>query len=240
MSKEFTRRNKIDVLQRNPFLDGPTEYLVKTVVRELKKYKVWTSLFGDFMDPYKRMDYSMRNFPAMRIYNDGYIKPHESWFIDGDLTVDLIWPPGIRRTELQQIPDTVAAAVVQQFRRPSFFDAVEFAINTDENAVEDDGFRTVGVPGLNELGKRVTVDKSLAYDLGNDQYAPLTQLEVNFRVDLREWDDYLEEQNRTKDEPFVQTLGDLERIAGRIVGVNDDGEFVTDIGSIQTDQFLEE
>lgn len=213
---------KIDYLAQNPFLDSPAQYLVKTVVSELEKVALWKTLFGSYIEPYKRMDFPMRSFPALRVYENGYTKEFESWFINGDLIIDIIWPASIRRSELQLLQDHVSAALLQQFRRPSFFAAVENlpAIEAEEDL---EGYRLLGVPGLNELGKRFTVDKSLGFMMPNDDVVPLTQITVNFRIDLRQWDEYLTENLRTKDDPFEQTLEELTQMVGTIEGLVEDG-----------------
>lgn len=199
------------------FLTGPGEFLCLEIARLLKADTVWAKLFGDAIDGYKRMDYAMRNLPAMRIYNDEYKKEYESWWITGSVKIDLIFPANIRRNETQQIPDTVSAALVQQFRRPSFFQAV-----------------CATVPGLNELGKTVYCDKALAFEWQEDMLVPLVQCVLNFRLDLRAWDDYMESDYRTKDEPFDRPLGDLEQIATYIQALRDDGEVELTILSEQT------
>lgn len=186
------------------FLTSPAEFLCEQAAKQLQASPTWRALFGDSIDAYKRMDYSQRALPALRIYNNVYDKQFESWFIEGDLVLDLIFPASIRRSDTQQIPDTVSGALLQQFRRMSFFNAM--------NAV---------VPALNELGKRFRVDKTLAFEWGDD-LVPLTQVLVNFKIDLRIWDTYLESDNRTKDDPFERTLADLKLIATRIQALNDD------------------
>lgn len=186
------------------FADGPAEFLVRKVSEKLKGIEEWKALFGDFIDGYRRMDYPERALPVMRIYNNSFSKDFESWFVNGDILIDIIWPPSIRRQEQQQFQDSIAAAVVQQFRITKFFQEL-----CDE------------IRGLNELGKRVTVDKSLGFEW-QDGIVPLTQITVNFRIDLREWDRYLEETNRTKDSPFEVSIGDLKRMVSEFCGVNDD------------------
>lgn len=197
------------------FFDGPGEFLAREIVTRLKVGDPWKTLFGDAIDAYQRMDYSERAFPALRIYDRGYTKEFDSWFINGDIFIDLIWPPSIRRRETQQLPDTVASALLQQFRRPGFFAELCGA-----------------VPGLNELGKRFSVDKSLGFEW-KDGVIPLTQITVNFRVDLREWDRYLERTDRTKDSPFEVAIGDLRRMVSEIQGLHDDQEIEVRIESDQ-------
>lgn len=189
--------------QTNLFLTGPAEFLCRRIVDQLLADPAWKILFGDAIDPYKRMDYSMRALPAMRVYVDRYKKEAETWYMNGAVTIDILFPASIRRPELEQLPSTVAAALVQQFRRPTMFAALLEL-----------------VPGLNELGKMVDVDKSLAFEWGDDM-VPLTQINLNFRMNLNAWDDYLESDYRTKDEPFIRTLEDLRQIVIKIQAVTD-------------------
>lgn len=198
-------QRKIEVLNDDPFLDGPTQYLCKTLALELAKVRPFAQVFGEFIDGYMRMDYAIRNLPALRIYNTTYAKTAESWYIEGEVTADIIWPAELRRGEVQLLPDMVTAALIQQFRRMSFFTTV-----------------LAKVKGLNELGKSMRIDKGAAFQLSAEEVVPLTQLQINFRIDLSAWDRWLEEDARTKDEPFQRTLLNLESFIGRIGAVRDD------------------
>lgn len=196
---------KIAALDANPFLDGPTEFLTKTVCEEIVKVPAFALTFGDFIDHYMRMDYAVRNLPALRIYNSTYAKTAESWYIEGELTADIIWPASLRRGQLQLLPDMVTAALIQQFRRPTFFRNV-----------------CARVHGLNTLGKTMRVDKGAAFEIKDGELVPLTQISIDFRIDLSAWDRWLEEDARTKDEPFERTLQDLAVFIGKIGAVRDD------------------
>ena len=194
---------RIDSLDNAPFVDGPLEFLcanIKTAIDAVPQFK---ALFGDSTDSYCRMDYSMRELPALRIYNQELTKQFDSWFIEGDILLDVIFPAGIRRNSLQKIQDTVSAALLQQFRRQDMFDAV-----------------ASGTPGLNELGKTFSMDKALAFEFG-DTNVPLTQIRANVRLDLREWDLYLEQTDRTKASPFDAVLADLETFKTQVDAVTD-------------------
>lgn len=196
----------------NPFIDGPGEALCKVIARELAKDLHWKNLYT-FIDGYKREDYGFTNFPVLRVYTEGDTKDFEDWFINGDIVLDSIFPASIRREELQAVQDIVASAMLQQFRRTPFFNAV-----------------SQGVPGLNELGKRFVTNKALGYAWQDgDELAPLTQMTVNFRIDLREWDLYLTSTNRTKDDPFDVTLAQLQKIAVKIKGLKDNGTVGADV-----------
>jgi hypothetical protein len=199
--------DRLDNFDLRPFISGPAEFLVVTIAEQLMAVKQFALIFGEFIDPYMRRDYPDRNLPVMRVYNERYQKENESWFETGDIKIDVIFPPSIRRQELQQLQDTISAALIQQFRRTPFFNAV-----------------STQVPGLNELGKVFTVDKTLGFEWNDELIVPLTQMTANFRLDLRIWDDYLESTNRTKDDPFEYTLANLERIYSTIQAQNDQGK----------------
>lgn len=201
---EITDPERLNRFGANPFLDGPGEFLCKVIAEELAGVPQWKAIFGDFIDPYMRMDYSLRNLPALRIYSNSWVKESESWFINGDVLMDVIWPASIRRTETQTLPDTIATALCQQFRSPSLFTTL-----------------TQRIPGLNELGKVFSVQKGLGFQWQDDTI-PLTQITINFRLDLRIWDDYLTEQCRTRETPFERTLGELRSIIATIQAMRDD------------------
>lgn len=207
----FEKDSKGNQVKGDPFFTGPAEFLVQSIARELRLVPQWAKIFADQIDYYMRMDYSLRSLPALRIYNDSQIKEFESWYINGDVKADIILPASVRRNELQQLQDTLSSALMQQFRRPEFFDLM--------------GQR---VPGLNELGKRFSVDKSLGFQM-EENMVPLTQITINFRLDLRIWDNYLEETFRTKDTPFEASLKNLDRIVSTIEGLRDDAETETEI-----------
>jgi hypothetical protein len=199
------RPSTIEGRETNLYLTGPAEFLCSEIAKYIGAFPAWKTFFGEYVDPYKRMDYPVRALPALRIYNNTFQKDYESWFVEGDILLDAIFPASIRRTETQQLPDTITNALLQQFRSPEMFEAM-----------------CAVIPGLNELGKRFSADKSLAFEWG-EELVPLTQMNLNFKIDLRAWDLYLESDNRTKEKPFERTLGDLEKLFTTIDGLRDDG-----------------
>lgn len=200
-------RTNLENNEPSIFIDSPGEFLVKTLAQLLRAEPHWAQIYADTIEPYMRQDYDVRDFPSLRIYCEGDHKDFESWFVEGDIKLDSILPPSIitARNLTQQVQDSLSSAMLQQFRRTSFFNAV-----------------SAKVPGLNELGKRFTTDKTLGLSIAEDEYAPLTQMTVNFRIDLRQWDLYLTETLRTVDDPFDITLGNLQKIANVINGLRDD------------------
>lgn len=210
---EYLETEQVGQLPENGiFLLGPAEFLARRVKEEIAKVSQFDQIFSSSIDSYKRMDYSMRELPALRVYENGYTKQFDSWFIEGELFLDVIFPANFRREQTQDIPDTISSALLQQFRRPTFFNILH-----------------TKVPGLNELGKTFIVNKELGFAF-EDEWVPLTQMRVNFRIDLRQWDEFLEEQDRTKDDPFIRTLADLEHIVTAIKGLKDNGNIETELG----------
>lgn len=206
------------------YINGPAELLVRTCVEQLRSVPEWAALFGiteddpeGYLDSYQRMDYPIRALPALRVYNSNYDKEFESWFIEGDLVMDLIWPATLRREDQQQLQDTVSAALLQQFRRKPFFNAV-----------------SEKVPGLNQLGRSFRVDKSKGFEW-QDEIVPLTQIRVNFKIDLRQWDLYLEANDRTLEDPFEYTLKNLEQIVTTVQGLRDDNKTI-EVDDVKSDQ----
>jgi hypothetical protein len=214
--------DKIDRLKPSPFKDGPGEFLTAKIAEFMKNEPHFNKIFGDSIDDYDREDYSLRELPALRFYNFKTTKLQESHYIIGEVFADIIWPFSIRRDETEKYPSQVANALLQQFRRPSFFNAMR-----------------VVVPGLNELGKTFDIDKSLGFmneQMGEEE-CPVTHMTLNFRLDLKEWDAYLETQGRTKDDPFDITLENLRVIASNIQAIRDGADLTTkdvEISSTQT------
>jgi hypothetical protein len=197
---------RIDLLVKGPtpFLDGPAEYICKAIAEEFTKVRQWKLVYGEEIDGYKRMDYGYRNLPALRFFNETSSKASDNGWITGDILCDSMLPASLRRDELQTVQDCVASALWQQFRRDAFFQTIRAAI-----------------PGLNELGRVLSVDKSLGYQFQeSDEVVPLTRFTINFKLDLRIWDDYLTEQYRDSEDPFERTLKNLERISNTIRGVS--------------------
>lgn len=198
-------KDLIDKLKINPFIDGPTEALVKAVALTIAQTKEWRYIFSDNIDTYERIDYSFRQLPALRVYNQHYRKEQESHYINGELVLDILYPASLRRDELQRFQDVLSAAMMQQFRRPNTFQTLRAM-----------------VPGLNEMGKVFDVDKTMGLIM-EDGACPITVMKPNFRIDLKVWDAYLESTGRTKDDPFNVTLKDLVTVASEILPVRDDG-----------------
>lgn len=198
-------KDLIEKLKINPFIDGPTEALVKAVALSIASTPEWRYIFKDNIDVYKRDDYSFRQLPALRVYNERYRKEQESHYINGEIVLDILLPADIRRSELQSFQDTLSSAMMQQFRRPNYFSTL-----------------VAQVPGLNELGKVFDVDKTLGLMVAEGA-CPLTEMKPNFRIDLKVWDDYLERTGRTKEDPFNVTLANLVTVASEILPINTDG-----------------
>jgi len=183
-------------------LDSPTWHLqagdaiVEKVVDELKNEPIVQRIFGDSIEPYMRMDFSTRELPALRIFNPTGRKDSITGYLTGEVKIDVIFPPNVRRAEMQRYPDLVVSMLMAQFTRPSFYATMRGHI-----------------PGLNELGRTFSYDKALGFiPKDSQELCPLTQITLGWRVLLADWNLYLESDERTVDKPFEKTLGDLERL----------------------------
>lgn len=201
------RIDQLEPNRPNPFLGSPADYLSQICAQQIATVRQFKSVFGEFIDGYMRQDYAMRNLPAVRIYNDAASIASDNWFLEGTLTLDIILPASIRRAGLQNISDILVGAFVQQFRRNPFFVAVSKLC-----------------PGLIQLGQSMNWTKNLAYRIDEDEtMVPLAQMTANFKFDLVIWNEFLERQGRTQDDPFEVTLAALETVATTIAALNDDG-----------------
>ena len=206
-----SRSDLIKLLTPNPFLSSPGDLLAHTTANLIAAVPQFQKVFGTGegrnIDGYLRGDYSIRNLPALRIYQmESETMTADNWFIIGQLECDVILPPALRREELHIASDIITGALLQQFRRTDFFMAA----------------REI-VPGLNWLGQSMTISKNRAFMLNEDEQIPMCVVTSDFRIYLGEWDLYLESQNRTVGDPFEQSLANLEIIAAHIQAVNDDG-----------------
>ncbi len=214
-------QDRIDLLDTTNgltgFIDGPGEFLVKIMAQSIREVPEFAELFGvlpdgndeereGFIQAYKRMDYGIRNLPAIRLYSEFYNREFESWFVEGEVVMDVIYPPLIRREQTQQYQDTISSALLQQFSRPRIFQEL-----------------LAQIPGLNELGRSFSVQKGLGFEMG-DNVVPLTQMRLNFKIDLRRWREHLEQGDRTLNDPFERTIGDLRRIVTQVQSLQDDGQ----------------
>jgi hypothetical protein len=213
---------RIDRLEQYPWLDGPGQYIVSAITEELLCEPTFQYVFGEFIDGYQREDYGMRNLPALRCYSLTGKKTSEDWFFDGEITIDALYPPRIRRKDLMAVPAMVTSALIQQFRRMTPEPRTLAALGTTGNPPEFFDRVRAKVPGLNRLGREVGYDHSLALKIADD-LCPVSQHKLDYRVDLRQWDAYLEQTNRTKQDPFEATLTDLRSVLGSIQGLRDDG-----------------
>lgn len=205
-----------ELTENNPFINGPGDYLAKKIKDLIKQEPKWVQMFGENIDSYERMDYPIRSLPAFRVFSTNYRKETESHYIVGEVQIDVILPPFLRRDELQIVQDLFGSAFMQQFRRPTFFAALRNVL-----------------PSLNELGKTFEIDKSLGMTF-DEEILPITRMTANFRLDLKMWDDYLMSDNRTKEDPFTRTLGDLQKIVSVIQANDDVPEKQDEIGIEQT------
>jgi len=197
---------RIELLDRPDWFLQPGDRITASIVEELLAEPVMAKIFGDRILPFKKMDFSARDFPALRVYSPTGNKVAETWYLNGDVRAEVIFPASLRHNENQKFPDLVTSALLALFRAQPFFERVR-----------------AKVPGLNQLGWSFSYDKDLGFIARDaEDINPLTQITLNYRVNLNEWDEYLESDDRTPERPFEKTLGDLEKMYIELQAKNDD------------------
>lgn len=222
MSGAFGQVIKEDTLDEI-FLSGPGEYLVKNTLMQMAAYKnstgfAFQQLFGKYTpgsnqqrwSDYSRMDWSIRQLPAVSVYEaEPEDKTSSNAWLNGTISIMVFWPPSQRRSDLARVP-MAFKGVMQNFFESQFvvdmLDELYWIV------------RPAKVPGLNEYGKVMTWTPNVE-GFVEDQQVPVSLVNVKYRIDLRAWYRWLEFNNRTKLNPINTPLADLTIIGGQYQGV---------------------
>lgn len=233
------------------FLTGPGQYLVKQTLLQLSGVelangtKPFCTVFGPYAvkatkgakgsdapidqqqrwADYPRMDWSIRQLPAISIFEEApEDKSSDNAWLNGSISMQIVWPPSFRRSDLSRVPAAFKGAI------QNFFASQYVADMLDEHASIE---RPMKVPGLNEFGKVMSWQPNVE-GIVEGQMVPVTILSIKYRIDLRSWYRFLEFDARTKGDPFERTLSDLVEIFGEYDGVlNNDA---SQIKNVLTDQ----
>lgn len=201
------------------FLEGPSMRLVPALLTQLAKVPQMAGLFGPYKgigvaeqrwSDYQRFDWSLRQLPALSIFeSDQETKQAENGYMPGSLRMMIFWPASFKRSDLTRIPKAFHSAMVNFFGSDLAFQLLDSKANAD---------RTVVVPGLNEIGKEITDSKNVE-GMIESELVPVTMIDIRFRIDLRQYYRFLEEDGRTRGQPFERTLADLKEIFGEYDGL---------------------
>jgi hypothetical protein len=201
------------------FLEGPSQFLVPRMLAQLSKVSQLTGLFGPYKGigsseqrwaDYQKFDWSIRQLPAIQLFeSDTETKEAENGFMNGSVRLMVLWPASFRRSDLSRIPKAFHSAMINFFGSDLAFQLLDSKANTD---------RTVVVPGLNEIGKEISEAKNVE-GVVESELVPVTMIDIRFRIDLRQFYRFLEDDYRTKDMPFEKTLSDLTKVVGEYDGV---------------------
>lgn len=225
MSAAFGQQIKQADITRE-FLSSPGDDLVVKTVRQLASIPAFVKLFGPYTDdkdqqrwaPYQRMDWSLRQLPAMNIFESNTeSKDSDQAFLTGTVSFQIFWPANFRRNDLARVPAAFKGVM------ENFFNSQWVRDMLDELYWIT---RPMKVYGLNEYGKTMTWVPQTE-GIVETELVPVTQVDANYRIDLRAWNRALEFMGRTKDDPFSQSLYDLTVIGGLTTegiyqGVTDD------------------
>lgn len=206
------------------FLTQPAQDLVIKLLAQMASVKGMLALFGPYTPKkaeqrwadYQRFDWSMRQLPAINVFESGIEdKTSDQGFLNGTLQIQVFWPASFRRSDLMRIPNAFKG-VLEQF----------FASKYTKDMLDELYFiqRPMKVYGLNELGKTLTWSPNTEGFVGSET-VPVTILDVKYRIDLRSWYRALEFMGRTKDNPFEETLANLNLIRGEYDGIESAQDF---------------
>jgi len=221
-TQDFGLTIKQEDLDRE-FLTGPGEDIVRKTILQMQKVPQFVKLFGTW-DPakpdisrwadYQRFDWSIRMLPAINVFfSQNEEKQSENSYLPGNVSFQVYWPPNQRRSDLQRVQAAFKGIMENLFASAYVGDMLDelYYIQRDNK-----------VYGLNEYGKNLTWPPNVE-GIVESELVPVTIVEAKYRIDLRSWYRALEFMNRTKDEPFKETLADLTRIEGEYDGNIDDG-----------------
>lgn len=217
------------------FLTGPGEDLIPKTLLQLSRVAGMITLFGKYIPPtgaaadgqqrwadYNRMDWSLRQLPAMNLYESGSeVRSSDQGFLNGQVTMMIFWPANFRRSDSRRIEAAFRGVINNFFSSKYVSDMLDelYYIQRDSK-----------VYGLNEYGKTLNWTPNVE-GLVEDKMVPVTMIEIPYRIDLRAWSRALEYMGRTVADPFEITLDQLTGI-----GVLADGsgyEGVDDSGTVQ-------
>lgn len=219
---QTTKEQDIDKI----FLSSPGEELVAKLLLQMSTIQnatgaAFTQLFGPYKQgnqqqrwaDYARYDWSVRQLPAINVYEaEVEDKSSSNAWLNGTLNIMVVWQPNQRRSDLARIQAAFKGVLQNFFESQSVIDMLDEIYFVQ---------RPGKVNGLNELGKVMTWSPNIE-GIVEDQLVPITLVGVKYRIDLRSWYRALEFQNRTKLEPYGESLSDLTEINGEYQGVIDD------------------
>lgn len=211
------------------FLSTPGEDIVAKTIMQLQKVQgnkdkngkvtyPFQMLFGPYTPEkpcrwadYQRFDWSTRMLPAINIFEGQVLeKQSDNAYLTGNISFQVYWPGSARRSDLMRLQNAFSGILT------NFFNSDYVKAMLDELYYIQ---RDAKVYGLNEYGKLSTWTPNTEGVTEEGELVPVTVVDVKYRIDLRSWYRALEFQNRTKEEPFRETLDDLSVIGGEYDGV---------------------
>ncbi len=200
------------------FLTTPGEDLVPKLLMQLASLPAFTALFGPYKPAnnqqrwaeYQRFDWSVRQLPTINVFeSQTEEKQSDNAYYTGTVSIQIFWQPNQRREDLRQMQTTMKGII------QNFFSSDYVKVMMDEIYFIQ---RPAKVYGLNEFGKQLTWSPNVE-GLVENEMVPITIVDIRYRIDLRAWYRALEFMNRTKENPFVVTLSDLNTIGGEYDGI---------------------
>lgn len=198
-------------------LTGPGIDLIPKLLMQMAKVPGFVKIFGPYKPQsergnteqrwadYQRMDWSLRALPAINVFEaQAATKESDEAFFNGTISMQIFWPANFKR------PDARRVEVAFQGALQNFFNSKYVHTMLDELYWIE---RPEKVYGLNTLGKMLTWTPNVE-GIVETESVPVTIVDIQYRIDLRAWHRALEHMNRTREEPFKETLSDLTTIGG--------------------------
>lgn len=202
------------------FVEGPGQFLVRKLMKAMSDCPPFKTLFGPYKDcdqnqrwaDYQRFDWSVRALPAINVFEaESEDKDSSHGYLTGTLSFQVFWPASMRRSDLTRVPSGFKGAL-QNFLESEYVTKLLDPLPWDE--------REDKVPGLNELGKAITWQPNAA-GLVEEEEVPVTIVNIRYRILLSSWYAYLENQGRSKAEPFTADKNELKTVGIHYLGVTE-------------------
>lgn len=208
-------------------LSVPGEDLVAKTLLQLSSVPGFVTIFGPYAPQkagqntqpqsqrwadYNRQDWSIRQLPAINVYeSETENKDSDQAFLNGTVNIQVYWPPNLRRSDIARVGMAFRGSILNFFASKYVRDMLDELYYIQ---------RPMKVYALNEYGKKLDWSPNIEGYIESTM-VPVTLVSVRYRIDLRAWYRALNFMNRTKDQPFLETLADLTTINGEYDGVKD-------------------
>jgi hypothetical protein len=156
------------------------------------------ALINNNIIPFKKVDNASAALPILMIYPTQETVIGDSWYLEGTLYWDFVFPGGAmirqRSTEIAKV--MAESTVFLVLKNMKYFEYLKYGFP------DSDGNPTGGYfPALVELGEQISIEYAEANSLISEQETVTIRLRVNYKVDTVQWWEFVQEKlgNNTYD-----------------------------------------